>query len=251
MKRPLIIADSHGVFFSPVFGELKDPWESDGISSVSITDNGQKTGDYYVLNSRSKFFVRVPSPKGDLIDVDTQIKISLSSYLHFYDGCLVSIDGNVHMAHFMCQNSPSFDFYSTEHPKFVPELRQLIPSWAVSKILSRGRSLLVAKLAAITHLFKNLPVHFIAPPLPIPSERHIHENAEIFNFSVQRLEHPDFRLKIFHLYCRYLKEVCRETGISYVPPNQHAKDGGGFLLEQYWNGATHAKTEYYSFLKAL
>jgi hypothetical protein len=218
---------------------------------VSISRNGQKAGDYFVLNSRSKFFVRVPSPGGGVIDVDPQIKISLSNSLDVYDGCLVSIDGNVHMAHFMCQNSPAFDFYSTEHPTFVSEPRQLIPSWAVMKVLSRGKGMLVAKLWAIRHLLKNVPVHFIAPPLPIPSARHIHENAEIFNFSVQRLEHPDFRLKIFHLYCRYLEEVCRETGISYVSPNQHAKDGDGFLLEQYWNGATHAKTEYYSFLKAL
>ena len=83
------MADSHGVFFSPIFGELKDPWESDGISAVSITGNGQKAGDYYVLNSRSRFFVLVPSPAGHVIDVDPQIKIPLLNSLDVYDGCLV------------------------------------------------------------------------------------------------------------------------------------------------------------------
>ena len=116
MKRPLIIADSHGVSFSSVFGELKDPWASDGLSPVSIDLNQQKVGDYYVLNSKNRFFVRIPSGDGDIIDVDPQIKIFLSNNERFYDSCLLSIDGNVQMAHFMCQNGSAFDSYSTEHP---------------------------------------------------------------------------------------------------------------------------------------
>ena len=251
MKRPLIIADSHGVSFSSVFGVLKDPWSSDGISSVSIDVNEQKVGDYYVLNSKSNFFVRIPSREGDVIDINPQINVFSSDDRHFYDSCLVSIDGNVHMANFMCQSGPAFDFYWPNCPKFVSGSRQIIPSWALEEFFRRGKNLLIAKLFALKRQSKALPIYFIAPPLPIPSQKQIYENAEIFNFSVQRLEDPYLRLKIFHLYCHYLQEVCRETGISYIPPNNQAQDAEGFLLEKYWLGATHAKTGYYSFLEAL
>ena len=250
MKRPLIIADSHGVSFSSVFGELKDPWASDGLSPVSIDLNQQKVGDYYVLNSKNRFFVRIPSGDGDIIDVDPQIKIFLSNNERFYDSCLLSIDGNVHMAHFMCQNGQPFDFYWPDCPAFVSPSRQIVPSWALQKFFRRGKNLLIAKLLAVRKHLRTLPIYFIAPPLPIPSERQIHDNAEIFNFSVQRLEDPYLRLKIFHLYCHYLEEVCREAGVSYIPPNNQAGDAEGFLLEEHWLAATHAKTGYYSFLKS-
>ena len=119
MKRPLIIADSHGVSFSSVFGELKDPWASDGIFPVSIAVGEQKVGDYYVLNSKSRFFVRISSKEGDVIDVDPSIEMVSFNNERFYDSCLVSIDGNVHMANFMCQNGPLFDFYWPDCPKFI------------------------------------------------------------------------------------------------------------------------------------
>ena len=251
MKRPLIIADSHGVSFSSVFGELKDPWASDGIFPVSIAVGEQKVGDYYVLNSKSRFFVRISSKEGDVIDVDPSIEMVSFNNERFYDSCLVSIDGNVHMANFMCQNGPLFDFYWPDCPKFISGNRQIIPSWTLKKFFARGKNLLVAKLWALRRHLRTLPIYFIAPPLPIPSERQIHDNAEIFNFSVQRLEDPYLRLKIFHLYCHYLEEVCREAGVLYIPPNNQAGDAEGFLLEEYWLAATHAKTGYYSFLESL
>ena len=112
VKHPLIIADSHGVYFSAVFGHLKDPWESDGTSPIQITKEGSKVGDYYVLNAKSLFFVRIVTEQGSVIDVHPQMKPMILAEINAYDHCLVSIDGNVHMANFMCKNGLPFDFMS-------------------------------------------------------------------------------------------------------------------------------------------
>ena len=248
MKHPLIIADSHGVYFSAVFGHLKDPWESDGTSPIQITKEGSKVGDYYVLNAKSLFFVRIVTEQGSVIDVHPQMKPMILAEINAYDHCLVSIDGNVHMANFMCKNGLPFDFYEPDSPSFINENRQIVPSWCLEKFLMRGRDILTAKLMALKRLLVHLPIYFLAPPLPIPSEAQIHGESEVFNFSVQQIENPYFRLKVYHAYCRSLEAVCHEVGVAYVPPNKHAADSGGFLLEEYWQGATHAKTDYYSFL---
>ena len=251
MNHPLIIADSHGVSLSAVFGELKDAWESDGTAPVAITREGQKVGAYYVLNSKSSFFVRIDAGHGSVIDVHPDIKERIGQEVGSYDGCLLSIDGNVHMAHFMCQNGTPFDFYEPAVPNFIGENRQVIPTWAVDKFFMRGRDLLAAKLGALKNVLARMPIYFVAPPLPIPSQKQIHDQSEIFNFSVQQLENPYLRLKVFHAYCRSLESLCTNLGIAYVPPNSDARDSEGFLLEDYWLGATHAKPEYYSFLTSL
>jgi hypothetical protein len=251
VKHPLIIADSHGVSFSSIFGDLKDPWDSDGNAPVSITRDGQEVGKYYVLNSKSSFFVKIVSERGSTIDVHPQIKPQILDKLTSFDGCLVSLDGNVHMAHFMCQNGPVFDFHEPNAPSFIPETRQIIPRESLEKFLMLGEELLLGNLTALKQLLGSLPIFFIAPPLPIPSEQQIHGQSEIFNFRVQRIEHPTLRLKIFHAYCRCLENVCRKMGISFVPPNHKAADSEGFLLEEYWLAATHAKPGYYTFLSSL
>lgn len=211
----------------------------------------QKVGDYFVLNAKSSFFVRIQTEHGSVIDVHPAMKQIISSQMSAYDCCLVSIDGNVHMAHFMCKNGTPFDFYEPRHPDFLGETRQVIPSKVVENFFMRGRSLLESKLRSLKDLLKNLPIYLVAPPPPIPSDEHIHEHSEIFNFSIQQLENPHFRLKIFYTYTRYLESLCREIGIFFLPPNQEGMDLEGFLRQEYWKGATHAETGYYSFLTSL
>ncbi|MDP3767730.1 MAG: hypothetical protein Q8S13_06920, partial [Dehalococcoidia bacterium] len=87
-------------------------------------------------------------------------------------------------------------------------------------------------------------LHFLPPP-PIPSEAHIRQNREVFDFESRGVEAASVRLKLYALYMENLRAFCAKTRIRLIPPVPEHQDENGFLLEPYWAGCTHAQAAYY------
>lgn len=90
------------------------------------------------------------------------------------------------------------------------------------------------------------PVYLFPPPPPIPSETHI--LAHPGNFRALAMQYginpPEFRQKMWQLYCCVLREAVDGTETQFLELPQSVMDGG-FLAQPYWSqDPTHANAAY-------
>ncbi len=169
-----------------------------------------------------------------------------------------SIAGSAHFTYGSVNNPEAFDFVVPESPD-IPLDRdaKLIPYDLIRKKLHSDLADAMAVMKRIKSSI-DVPVYQLSPPPPVGDPdaiaAHINEAAARMSEGwVERMQNdmrsrgiapPALRYKLWATFVDVAKQLCEELGIIFLPPPPEAKDGNGFLREEYrWDGF-HANPRY-------
>jgi len=169
-----------------------------------------------------------------------------------------SIAGSAHFIYGSINNPEPFDFVVPESPNLpLDRDAKLIPYDLIRKKLRSE----LAPAMEVTKRIKSCteaPIYLLSPPPPVGSPdaitTHINEAAARMSEGwVKRLQSdmrsrgiapPALRYKLWSAFVDIAKQLCAELGIIFLPGPSEAKDGNGFLREEYrWDGF-HANPRY-------
>lgn len=244
---PLIIGESHAFYLANAYGELgvfDEVAQTEAVTPLQVLQQGDMVAEMFPVFSRTPFFANNSSEMW----IDEKVAPALAHAKEKWSYGLISLEGNIHNAHFMLAGDRPFDFLDPDFAyEFAPN-RQIVPRSAVSSFFERALVNLTPKLQLLKAALPGLDLYFVAPPPPIPSEEHIRNFPEIFNFEHSELNQALIRLKIYKVYVATLAACCARQNVSFLRPPPECVDERGFLREAFWNHCTHARPDYYRFI---
>lgn len=166
---------------------------------------------------------------------------------------LLSWQGNQHVAAFLLERGPSFDFLLSSHPDFdVDRGKLIVPEALIRNYFIESIAPLDDILKKLTAFGQNKLVVLGTPPpkgdneklaTRLNTEGHFKLWTQYYNIDLSevRLTPPNLRLKLWCVIQDLLEETARKNFVDFVPIPDSVKDEAGFLREEYWNhDVTHA-----------
>lgn len=247
-KHPIIIGDSHVIHMSNAFGSVgsaDDIWLSDGVVfPFQISNNKKLIAELIPLAPRVRFFCE----KNNVLSINKYYEEIILEKCVDWNYLLISLEGNLHNIYFFLEGTHPFDFFHEKLPTQFVWGRQVVryeDLFIFFKNLLMGADI---KIKLLKNILPSMPFYFVAPPPPIPSEDHIKRFPEVFDFVSNKLNNSFVRLKIYLVYLDVLSDFCLNNDIKIVLPPPDCIDSFGFLLEKFWNHATHAQPSYYNYI---
>lgn len=243
-KVPIIVGDSHGFFLAKSFGDFSEVWDSEIDKPLKVMQDGAISAEYLLLGPRVQFFMANQTA----LWINPAFAGVIDEAKERWSRCLLSIEGNQHNSNFLLAGPRPFDFHDPGMADRYVDGRQILPRSTVIGFFERCLSSFRAKIELLQAALGSMPIDFVAPPPPIPSESHIRDFPEAFDFTKDKLNDPLVRLKLYRAYIEVLSGYCAEAGVRVMLPPPCALDEVGFLRREFWNHCTHATPEYYQYL---
>lgn len=158
----------------------------------------------------------------------------------------LSLMGNEYNSIGMLKHPEPFDFHWPEMDLPADPAHQIIPfdlMKAQMRALANGSCLLFWRFFASVY---SGPMFLVSPPPPIADEAHILSYPGQFADRVAEygLSKPEFRLKMWMLYCDVLREAVAGTTTSFVELPLAVFEAG-YLKSDYWReDPTHGNEAY-------
>ena len=244
MSANLIIGSSHALQFAAALGKVHAPLETAIEGPVEITAREGKDNHLIFTTARPDFMTLSKGPNGQVITKFGPLIEKIRGFDNPDSTVVFAIGGNEHNINFLRAHPRPFDFYDPAYPG-MDASRQIIPAVEMKE---KMRSLLERPFFVTRTIAAQVPKakrYYLPPPPPIPSEEHMRNNSEVFDFR-NGVENAGVRLKIYNLYLDLLRAFCQQIGITFLPPVAANCDEHGFLREAYWAGCTHATPDYYA-----
>lgn len=245
MTGNLILGASHALMFAKAVGDYQADWQEASRGLIPVpTSNGGDTSLLFVTN-RPSFLELKHGPGGGIVAVFGPLMDDIRAFNRPGAKVVLGVGGNEHNIRFLAAHPRPFDVFHPIWPGVEPG-RQIIPRREMTAVMQGllERTLTVTRLIAA-----ELPLAerwYLAPPPPIPSEAHIRANTEGFFRFEGGVEAASVRLKLHAIYLEIVTAFCRANGLRLIPPTPGSQDEQGFLREPYWQGSTHATSDYYA-----
>lgn len=240
----LILGSSHILQLGEAIGRFDADWQTASQDLIPIAS--PRGADNYLLFStnRPNFLELKEAPDGAVRGAFGPLMEKVRAFNRSGSKVVLGMGGNEHNIRFLLAHPRPFDFLHPAAPGVEPG-RQVVPCREVAALMLslQQRTFVVTRLLAAE--LPEAELYFLPPPPPIPSEAHIRQNREVFDFEKRGVEAASVRLKLYALYLENLRAFCAKTGIRLLDPPPEHQDETGFLLEAYWAGCTHAKAAYY------
>jgi hypothetical protein len=158
----------------------------------------------------------------------------------------LSLMGNEYNTIGMLKHPEPFDFHWPEMDLPADTSLQIIPfdlMKAQMRALADSNCLLFWRFFAS---FYTGPMYMVPPPPPIANEAHILSYPGAFADRVAEfgLSKPEFRLKMWMLYCDVLREAVADSSTTFVELPRAIFEGG-YLKSAYWKeDPTHGNEAY-------
>ena len=154
------------------------------------------------------------------------------------------IGGNFHNAFGLIEHPIKFDFFSPEDHKIDFSDRRYVPYNMIYSYFLQRLSADIKRINKLAEMFA-VKVSHICPPPPIPDEQQILSNPEVFSDKLALGITPQrLRIKFYEIEKDVISKQCAKLGVNFIDVPAEAKDPMGFLVRDYWRGATHANAAY-------
>lgn len=162
------------------------------------------------------------------------------------DLVFLSIYGNAHSVLGLVEPPVPVDFHHPVLQLPIVKGAAVVPLHIIRQIFEDTMYGVKAHFAYLRELLDR-PLVQCQPPPPKSSESHVRSRPGAFRERLKelRVAAPSLRLKMWQVQSDVLQEMCKETGVAFLPCPQTALDAAGFLAEKMWaRDATHANPEY-------
>jgi hypothetical protein len=245
MKK-IIMGESHAALMAKQLGQLSDTWENIRDGVIPLVNQSDKLRGYFVSAHDSASLFLFYSQEGQhYIKINESVLPALKDLDQDDSVCFLLLGGNEHNGLFMQTHSQAFDFWDPSLPEHIIVGRQIIPREVIGQLLAQSLQRIRPRLALISGALPNSKKYVVAPPPPIPSESHLRQHSESFDFKMRPLEDKWLRLKVYRVYIGELDKLCSLLGLTLIRAPMRTMDLDGFLLPGLWYHATHAQPEYY------
>lgn len=244
MSANLILGSSHAMMLARAVGRFEGDWKTASSDPIRIeTKSGAETHLLFSTN-RPAFLELKPDTAGRIVGEFGPVMDKIRAFNRPDARVVLGVGGNEHNIRFLTADARPFDFFHPSWPQIEPG-RQVIPAREMSATLQGllERTLTVTRILADE--LRQARLFYLPPPQPIASEAQIRKNPAIFDFGPHGVEAASVRLKIYRLYIETVAAFCAANGIAFLAPASDRQDAQGFLREPFWEGATHATSEYY------
>ena len=245
MSANLILGASHAMVLARQVGRFEGDWKVAVRDLIPIaTHSGADTSLLFSTNNPT-FLELKPGPGGEIAGAFGPLMDKVRAFNRPGAKVVLGVGGNEHNIRFLAAHPQPFDVFHPVWPG-VESGRQIIPRREMTAVMQAmlERTLTVTRLIAA-----ELPLAerwYLPPPPPIPSEAHIRANTEGFFKFEGGVEAASVRLKLHAIYLEIVTGFCRANGLRLIPPAAGGQDDQGFLREPYWQGSTHATSDYYA-----
>lgn len=244
MRGNLIVGSSHALGLARAVGDFPATADEakDRLLPIGTAD-GRPVSLLYTRPTKG--FVRLESDGGQGIRATFDPPIDqFRAFNHPEAKVVFMLGGHEPAGRFFYRDPKPFDFVHPEVAHTDPR-RQIIPLAHMRQVMADllGRTGLVTE--ALAREVPQARRYYVAAPPPIPSDEHIRQFPEIFEFDKYGVEDRFVRLKLYRLQMDHMRAFCARTGIEFVAAPTANLDETGFLKEAYWEGCTHASVDYY------
>ncbi|MFN7225380.1 MAG: hypothetical protein ACK4MS_15315 [Paracoccaceae bacterium] len=227
MTRVLLVGHSHLTCIRQAFDQRGGQIEGLELEFAQLADAG---------------FVPNLGPAGDVHPLLRQLVTAPR-----FAAIVSIIGGNAHFSLGLTNNPRRYDFISPEAPDLpLEDGAEIIPYWLVMRHLIGMSHETTPVLPAIRALAPRIPFLHLESPPPVPAEN-VSRHAKHFAPFIKHygLSRPERVLRFWRLQGKMMKDICDQTGITYLPAPASMVDAEGLLQRVAWrDDPTHAGPAY-------
>lgn len=242
----IIMGESHAALMAKQLGKLSETWEDIRDGVIPLEGQSHFPQGYFVSthDSASLFLFYVHAGQ-HYIKINETVLPALKELDQDDSVCFLLLGGNEHNGLFIQSHSEPFDFWDPSLPEHIILGRQIVPRSVIGQLIAQSFQRIRPRLALLCAALPQSKKYVVAPPPPIPSEDHLSQHSESFDFKIRPLEDKWVRLKVYRIYIEELEKLCSHLGLTLIRAPMRTIDRDGFLLSELWYHATHAQPAYY------